>query len=411
MEPNATTHGTLFFVRLVLYTIFVLGVAFVAWKLYPEISKRQLVNATIYMSAPLALDSTTIAVNSAILALEEVGYKAGDIIVSLTVVEGGDETGAWSEENERSNAENAVRDESVVAYLGPLNSGAAKISMPILNRAGIAQISSANTWPGLTKSGFIPGEPGIFYPVGTRHYFRVATTDDLQGPAGAAWASSLGYQNVFVVNDSDAYGVGIANLFEAEARRRGMTVLGHESITADPTTHRTVVDRVVSSGADLVYYGGITPNGGPEFLRLLREASSTAVFMGTDGIYEQDFITRAGEGAAEGVLVTSVGVPPVAVDTPSAKEFVARYRERFKAEPDVFGALTYDAMKALIQSVERAGVVDRALVLAEMRKGQVHDGVFGSWKFNEQGDTTQHLLSGNTITGGVFEFSKILSSE
>jgi len=137
-------------------------------------------------------------VNGIKLALDEIDYQIGNFDIELVIQDDGDETGAWKEHLERDIANQAVEDDDVMIYLGTFNSGAAKISIPITNQAQLAQISPGNTWPGLTQAGFLPGEPGSFYPTGSRTYFRVCPTDALQGPASAIWAQELGYQSVFI---------------------------------------------------------------------------------------------------------------------------------------------------------------------------------------------------------------------
>ncbi len=151
------------------------------------------------------------------LALEEVDYKVGNYKIELVVEDGGDKKGQWQESIEEDIATRTVQDSDVMVYLGTYNSGAAMVSVPITNKAGLVQISPGNTWPGLTKPGFTPGQPGIFYPTGARNYFRVVPTDDLQGRVAAIWAQDLGFKNVYIFDDGDYYGKGIAGLFEKTA--------------------------------------------------------------------------------------------------------------------------------------------------------------------------------------------------
>ncbi|MFM2374793.1 MAG: hypothetical protein RLZZ234_788 [Candidatus Parcubacteria bacterium] len=400
---------TFFVARVATYLFMVGALSVGVWCAYPLVVEERAEVATVVLSAPLALYSSTIIQNSIELAFEEVRYRVGDMHIQLVVVDDGDESGAWIANKERRNAERAIADPTTIAYLGPVNSGAAKVSMPLLNTAGIAQISPSNTWPGLTRTGFLPGEPGIFYPTGKTHYFRVTPTDDLQGPLGVTWARALGHESVYVVNDSDAYGIGIANLFEHEAVQQGMHVVGSAAITKDAALFAPVGDAILASGADLVYYGGTTPNGGPELLRYLRARGATSTFMGPDGIFEQDFIDRAGT-SSEGVLVTAVGVPPEEVKNPSAQAFLLAYRARFGSEPDAFGAFAYDATKALLAAIEKVGKVDRAGILEAVRATSAMPGVFGTWGFDAHGDTTLTLLSGNVITEGAFVFTKVLTA-
>lgn len=403
-------NSTFLFARVVTYLFLLAAVGIGSWYAYPLLLEKQNETITFFYSAPLSLGSTDISLNCVQLALEQHNNKAGGYDVLLTVLDDGDKTGNWVEENERRNALAAVAEPTTVAYIGPLNTGAAKISMPILNQAGIVQISPSNTWPGLTKPGFLPGEPGMFYPSGQQHYVRVAPTDDLQGPAGANWAYELGFKSAFVVNDSDAYGIGIANLFEREASNIGINILGSSGITSDAALIEGVGDAIIASGAEMVYYGGITPNGGPELLKYLRSRGNVSAFMGTDGIYEQDFIDRAGT-STEGVYITAIGAPPEEVKSPTAVEFLNTYRERFGSEPDVFGALAYDATVALLDAIDRVGTSDRAAILREVKAIRSQPGVFGTWGFDKNGDTTLTLMSGNRIKESAFVFDRILKAQ
>ena len=141
------------------------------------------------------------AVNAVQLAVEERGGEVAGLSIELVVLDDGTKTGQWDADLEAANARKAIADPQVVAYIGPLNSGAAKVSIPITNQAGLVHISPANTWPGLTKVGFAPGEPGIFYPTGRRTYFRTCPTDEYQAPAAARWAESWGFRSVFILDD------------------------------------------------------------------------------------------------------------------------------------------------------------------------------------------------------------------
>src|SRR5262249_20249691 len=145
----------------------------------------------------------------------EAGWKAGKF--DVVYADWDDATagaGQWTAEAETANANRAVHDPDVMVYIGTYNSGAAKISMPILNKAHLLMISPANTWPGLTKPDKgDPGEPEIYQPAGIINYTRLVPTDDLQGPLGAAWAKEMGVKRVYVLDDNEVYGKGIATLF------------------------------------------------------------------------------------------------------------------------------------------------------------------------------------------------------
>jgi branched-chain amino acid transport system substrate-binding protein len=375
--------------------------------LYLEPWKRFSGEYTVYVSAPMALESSTIIVNSYKLALQS-HSAPGSRKINLVIMDDGGEDGGWLTEKEIANAERAASDPAAIAYFGPINSGAAKVSMPILNRAGMVQVSPSATWPGLTKSGFTPGEPGIFYPTGKRHFVRVCTTDDVQGPAAARWAKKLGFDTVYVVDDGETYGVGITQLFKAEAEKIGLTILGRQTIENEAGVIRQVSGTIIKSGASLVYYGGITPNGGPELLRSLRDMGTNVPFMGPDGIFENDFITRAGPDLSS-VYLTAVGAPPEEFTSAEAGAYVTNYQNAFGGTPDVFGALAYESMRAFLDALSSLESTDRESVRTAVLAIRDYPGMFGTWSFTEEGDTTQILVSGHTVSDNqTFAFLEIL---
>ena len=364
-----------------------------------------LTELTVVASLPLGVSVGQSIANAITLAFEEIDYKVGVYTIELVILDDSDATGAWSADLEGQNAVTAASDLHVVAYLGPYNSGAAKVSMPILNRAGILQISPGNTWPGLTKPGFAPGEPGIFYPTGIRHYFRVVPTDDLQAPAGAAWARDLGFTSVFILDDGETYGKGIADLFRVAAENVGLNVVGQVTLKKDGSNTAQLIEDINTFAPGLVYYGGVTPNGITDFVKTLREtSSSTVAIMGPDGIQEQDFVDRIGAEAAEGIYATTVGVPTSAFDSDRARQFEEAYIARYEEEPEVFGAYGYESARVVIQAIQLADQANRAGILEAVRAFPRFSGVFGSWSFDRQGDTSLKLISGHVVRDGKFEF-------
>ena len=128
-----------------------------------------------------------------------------------------------------------ISDALVAGIVGPFNSSVAKAEMPIANQAPIAQISPANTNPCLTKDTDASGCSGknnllpTLRPTNKVNYFRIATTDDHQGPAGADYLYKQNVKKVYVIDDAETYGIGIANTFVGEWKKLGGTVLGHSS--------------------------------------------------------------------------------------------------------------------------------------------------------------------------------------
>ena len=189
---------------------------------------------------------TTTMVNGIRMAIDEAGGKVGDFTI---VYEDWDDASAkkgdWDPEVEAANADKAVKDPDVLFYIGTYNSGAAKISMPVLNRAGLVMISPANTATGLTKPGMgEPNEPDIYRPSGKISYFRVVPADDIQGRVGAEWMKQLGGKSVYVLDDRGVYGKGIADVFNATAEQIGLKVLGREGIDPKAQEYKCLMTKI-----------------------------------------------------------------------------------------------------------------------------------------------------------------------
>jgi len=326
------------------------------------------------------------------------------------------EKGAWTQERATALATEASSTNDLVAYIGTFNSGAAKIVIPVLCKAGIAMVSPANTYPGLTKPGKGDdsiGEPGIYYPDGCKHnYFRVVPADDLQGKVGADWAKELGVTKVYVVDDSQIYGKGVADVFDASAVAAGLTVVAHDQIAGTETDYKSLAAKIAASGAELMYFGGITQQNAGQLWKDVREASTDILLMGPDGIYEEAFLDAAGD-AAEGTYLTFGGT--------TADQYTgdaATWRDEFSGagnKIEVYTIYGYEAAQVVLAAIEtasKAGAKDvaalRAGTLDALSKTQNFKGVLGTWSFDANGDTSNTLFSGTQVVDGAFVFKKVL---
>lgn len=342
------------------------------------------------------------------LALEERNYRVGKFKIDyLSWDDATAQAGTWDAGKEKENATRAAADADVMAYLGTYNSGAAKIAIPILNQAELVMVSPANTYSGLTKPGLGDvGEPELYYPKGFRNFCRVVPADDLQGQAGAWWAQSLGVKKVYVLDDKELYGRGIARVFEADCKKRGLQVVGHEGIDSKAPDYRAVVNKIRESGAELVYFGGTTQNGSGKLVKDLREGGSRAYFMGPDATKEDAFLKAAGP-TAEGALVTLGGLPPENMNA-EAQAWYRRYRERYQSEPEAYAIYAYEAACITLDAIERAGVKDRVKIREAIMGTRNYTGLLGNWSFDENGDTTLTAMSGYEVVEGKFAFSNAL---
>jgi branched-chain amino acid transport system substrate-binding protein len=360
---------------------------------------------------------TDTIVNAINMALEEKNNTAGGYTIKYSDKD--DSTaaaGKWDEATEIKNANDAVADDKLVAYIGTFNSGAAKLSIPILCGKGIAMVSPANTYPGLTKAGKGEAdEPDKYYPNGcTRNYFRVVAADDLQGLAGAKWSAKLGAKNVYVLDDTELYGKGIADVYNKEAPGQGLTVLGRDGIDGKATDYKALAEKIKATNPDLVYFGGITQNNAGQLWRDLRDAMPNVKLMGPDGILEDAWIQAAGE-AAEGTYITFGGLPADKL-TGKGADFVKNYNAKYPNNPpQAYTAYGYEAAGTVLAAIEKAAATNpadttalRAAVLKAIAETKDYEGALGKWSFNQEGDTSLTAMSGNVVKDGKFVFDSVV---
>jgi branched-chain amino acid transport system substrate-binding protein len=356
-------------------------------------------------------------VNAINLAIDEKKGVAGGYTIKYTDKD--DSTaaaGKWDEATEIKNANDAVADDKLVAYIGTFNSGAAKLSIPILCGKGIPMVSPANTYPGLTKAGKGEAdEPDKYYPNGcTRNYFRVVAADDLQGLAGAKWSAKLGAKNVYVLDDTELYGKGIADVYNKEAPGQGLTVLGRDGIDGKATDYKALAEKIKATNPDLVYFGGITQNNAGQLWRDLRDAMPNVKLMGPDGILEDAWIQAAGE-AAEGTYITFGGLPADKL-TGKGADFVKNYNAKYPNNPpQAYTAYGYEAAGTVLAAIEKAAATNpadttalRAAVLKAIAETKDYEGALGKWSFNQEGDTSLTAMSGNVVKDGKFVFDSVV---
>jgi len=321
-------------------------------------------------------------------------------------------SGKWDPAQETGNANKAVADKDVVAYIGTFNSGAAKLSIPILNQANLVMISPANTYPGLTKAvkgSTAPNEPNVYYPNGKRNFSRVVATDDLQGRLAANWAQSLGVKKVYILDDQELYGKGLADIFDQDAKKTGIQVLGHEGIDPKAADYKALMTKIKALGPDMIYFGGITQNNAGQLIKDMRSVGMTndkVKFMGPDGIFEQSFID-AGGPAASGAYATFLGLPPNQL-AGAGQKWYKSYKSTYKSEPEPYASYGYEAAEVAINGINKVCKNDRDAIRAAVMNTKDIKGLTGTFSFDKNGDTTLPLGSGNEVKNGKWGFTKNL---
>lgn len=353
--------------------------------------------------------------NAIKMAINELNGKIGGATIQYMDMDDATAAkGQWDAAQEASNANQAIADPDVVAYIGTFNSGAAEVSIPILCAANIGMVSPANTYPGLTKKveGVAANEPDVYYPNGCkRNYTRVVLSDELQGSAAANWSKQLGATKAYILDDTQLYGHGIAVFYQQTAQKIGLQVVGGpEGIDPQASDYRALAQKIRGSGADVVFAGIITPNNAGKLWQDLRDTLGPDVkLMGPDGIYEQAFIDAAGQ-ASEGTYITFGGIPAAKLAGKGAQWYQS-YKQQFNSEPEAYTSYAYEAAKVVLQAIQTAAgscathnsAQCRGAVRDAIYGTKNFDGVLGQWSFTETGDTTLKQMSGRQVKNGAFD--------
>src|SRR5918994_328049 len=295
----------------------------------------------------------------------------------------------------------AFADADCMVYMGTYNSGAAKISIPIMNEAGMGMISFANTYSGLTKDvpGIEEGEPDVYYPSGERNYCRVIAADDIQGALGARWAvESKSVGSAYVLDDQSLYGHGVSQVFNDTLLEVGAEVLGFEGYDPKAPDYQALMTKIADAAPDLVYVGATVENNPSKVLLDMRGLmpADQVLFLGPDGLFTQAFIDGAGD-ASNGAFLTFAGLPTNELEGPGA-DFFTRMSEILGHAPDGYSSSSYDCAVAVIQAIDQVGEKDRGKILDALMGTSNFTSLVGkTWSLTETGDIDNPSMSINEI--------------
>jgi branched-chain amino acid transport system substrate-binding protein len=291
-------------------------------------------------------------------------------------------------------------DPNVVGVVGTLNSSVAQTVQPILKEKSIPQVSPANTNPSLTRGTEFLTAPKRVYD----NYFRVCTTDDLQGPYAANYlVEKAGKKKIAIITDGKTYGEGLAAELSTQVAKKGGQIVGSEKVGEKDTDFSGVIAKIKALNPEAVYYGGEYPNAGP-LSKQMASAGLNVPLMGGDGIFDPKFIELGGK---EGDLATSVGAPTESLAT--AKAFVDAYKAKFgKEDYAAYGAFSYDATNAIIGALAATlssgdwAETKRPDMVTNVGK-YTGSGATGEVKFDQYGDSTNKVLTVYQVTSGKWK--------
>src|SRR5687768_3918877 len=264
--------------------------------------------------------------------LEKQNWKAGEHNVAYQSCDDATaQAGKWDSGKCSTNAQAYAGNEKVVGVIGTFNSGCAAIEIPVLNQApggGVAMVSPANTFVCLTEGG--PGcestEPDKYYPTGNRNYSRVVAHDAYQGAAVAEFAQKQGVKSVYILNDKEAYGLGVATNFRNAAEKLGIKIAGFSAWDPKASSYEATMRKIGNTDADAIFLGGLVDENGAQVIKdkvaVLGPNTGDVKLLAPDGFTQQSTIDESGVDNARGLFMAVAGVP-VEELTGDGEEFIS----------------------------------------------------------------------------------------
>ena len=308
----------------------------------------------------------------------------------MTLDDGTATAGQYDPAQAATNARKMVSDPDVLAAVGPEMSGAGKAMAPILSQGDLATITPSSTNPDITSPKFAEQ----FRPAGKLIYFRTVTTDAFQGPNMANFmAAKLNIKSVYILDDSGAYGVGLADAYQRQIEKKGVKVLGRDRLDPKAADYSAVLTKIKSLEPEAMYYGGVSQAG----IKLAKQAYDIipgTIKAGGDGVQGATFLSGAGFPAVEGWYAT-IASPYLIGDTKAA-DFIKAYKERFGISPINYSITAYDATLVIIDAIKRVAAsgkpVTRDAIRDAIQTAKVET-VQGLISFDENGDLADRTVS------------------
>lgn len=360
------------------------------------------------------VDIGTSTMNGAILAVDQANANHTIPNVTLQLIKKDDAGAAGTPDGPTgaANIQSLLGDPQVAGVIGPFNSAVAKAEMPVANNGNIALISPSNTNPCLTKEGDAVGCGGAndlvktLRPTGNVTYFRLAATDDHQGPAMADYLfKTLHLKTAYVIDDTTTYGAGIAKYFVQEWKALNGTVIQAQSV-AKTTDYTNLLTAAAAKKPDVIYFGGDYDTGGQIIQKQMTTipALSKTVFAGGDGLTgSPDFYKQITNDGGQCYMTVA---SPDPAKIPAAAQFITDYKAKYGAVGP-YSAMAFDAMNILIQAIKNAlsatpaakgagdtsgGNAFRAAVIKALKQTD-WQGATGHTTFDANGDTTNKVFT------------------
>src|SRR5829696_1128818 len=320
--------------------------------------------------------------NGVELALEQHNAKSGVTKVKLI---------KYDTQGDPAQATNQVKkavSDGVVAVVGPVFSGESKTGVPILEEAGIPNVSPSATAVSLAANGW-------------KTWHRVLANDDVQGPGVADFmATTLAAKNVAVIDDQSEYGKGLADAVRKQLATKGVKVSVNDSINPEESSFSSTINTIKPANADAIFFGGYYSAAG-KLVKQLRDSGVQGTFVSGDGTLDAQFI-KGGGAAAEGALLSCTCSSAVGSTDPEVQKFATDYKAKFKADPATYSAEGYDATNVILQAIDAGKTTSEDI--NEYIKTIDFKCVSKPIKFTETGELQGNLLFMTEVKDGKLGF-------
>ena len=339
-------------------------------------------------------ESATRVANAAIMAFDDAnatGAIKGYKFEYVKFDDGTATAGQYDPAQAATNARKMVSDKGFVAALGPQMSGAGKAMAPILSEGNLAIITPSSTNPDITDPKFA----AQYRPAGKAIYFRTVATDAFQGPNMANYmAKTLKIKTVYILDDSGAYGVGIADAFQGQVEKNGVKVLGRDRLDPKAVDYASVLTKIKALNPDALYYGGVG-QAGVKLVKQSYEIVPNMIKAGGDGVYSTDILKGAGFPAFDNWYSTQAS--PHVTEDKASEVFTTRFFQRFGSHPDDYAVTCYTAAQVIIQAAKNIIATGkeptRDAMQAAIQNVSLKGSLIGTVEFDPNGDMKNKVIS------------------
>jgi branched-chain amino acid transport system substrate-binding protein len=362
----------------------------------------------VYSSLPLqgpAAASSAEIVDGERLALSQAGGHVGKFKVGyVSLDDANPQSGKLDPEATSTNAKTAAQDTSTIAYLGELGSAATAVSLPLINAAGILQVSPSSPYVGLTSSlDAGQDEPERFYPSGKRSFGRLQPGDPGQADAQLQLMHALGVRKLYVLDDQDPFFVPLAEIVSAGAQHAGIALAAHDSILATaptPAAYAGEAEKIARAKPDAVFFAGGVQAGTAALWRALHRADPKLLLLGASALEEPAFTGAIGAAGSQSYLTTPI--LPLADYPPPAARVLADYRRQFGGRPGPYALYGYEAMSVVLDAIRRAAERgnDRQTVIDRFFETKDRHSVLGTYSVLASGETTLSRYGVDRVSDG-----------